>query len=412
MAERIETVIIGGGQAGLSLSYFLLQNGKEHVILERAPQVADAWRNRRPDSFTLVTPNWTVRLPGAEYDGPEPNGFMPKAEIVRRFEQFEQDHHFPVRYSSEVTRVAPGSGEYRYKVSTNEATYEAKNVVLATGMFQMPKIPAYAAEIPKDILQLNPDTYKNPQALPPGTVLVVGSGQSGCQITEELHEAGRRVYLSTGSAGRVPRRYRGKDAVEWLNLIGFFDRTKEVLASTRDRWFAPPHLSGKNGGHDLNLHQFFRQGVILLGHARGYEDGRMIIAPDLKENLAKADGFCDRIITLVEAHIQKNGLDLPAADMVRLDDGFRCPETTSLDLKAEGIGTIIWAAGFQPDFRVVDLDLLDADNYPVADAGVSPHPGLYFLGVNWMNKFKSGLLMGIGDSARYVAEKIGEGGRP
>jgi putative flavoprotein involved in K+ transport len=406
MNKKIETVIIGGGQAGLSLGHYLSQAGRDYIILEKSARVADAWRNRRPDSFTLVTPNWTFQLPGGEYADSEPDGFMPKSEIVHRFEQYEQDHRFPIRYSTEVTRVQPLQDGYRYRISTNDNTYESNNVVLATGMFQIPKVPAYSADIPKHVLQLNPDTYKNPQSLPAGSVLVVGSGQSGCQIAEELHEAGRQVYLSTGSAGRVPRRYRGKDAVEWLKLIGFFERTKAALNSSRDRWFAPPHLSGKNGGHDLNLHQFYRQGIILLGHVRGFENGKVIIAPDLKENLTKADAFCDRITGQVDAHILKTGMVVPERELVTLDDGYRSPEILAVDLKAEGISTIIWATGYRMDFRMVDLDLLDADDYPSADAGVSPHPGLYFLGINWMNKFKSGLLMGIAESARHLADKI------
>ncbi len=241
MVEKIESVIIGGGQAGLSLSYYLTQAGREHIILEKSPQVADAWRNRRWDSFTLITPNWSFKLPGGEYTGSEPNGFMPKSEIVHRFEQYEQENRMPVSYSTEVTRVEPMIDHYRYRTFTNNKNYESKNVIIATGMFQKGKIPAYAAQIPQHIIQIPSDAYWNPKALPSGAVLVVGSAQSGCQIAEELNEAGRKVYLSTGTAGRFPRRYRGKDGYDWLGLIGFFDRTTAMLDSPKDRFFGSPH---------------------------------------------------------------------------------------------------------------------------------------------------------------------------
>jgi putative flavoprotein involved in K+ transport len=406
MVERIESVIVGGGQAGLSLSYYLTRAGREHMVLEKAPMVADAWRNRRWDSFTLVTPNWTFKLPGAEYTDSEPKGFMPKDEIVRRFERYEQENHLPVRYSAEVTRVEPMEGHYRYRVFTDSKIYESRDIVLATGQFQAVKIPAYAARITHDIHQLPSDTYRNPQDLPPGAVLVIGSGQSGCQIAEELHEAGRKVYLSTGSAGRIPRRYRELDSYEWLNKLGFFDRTAAMLNSPKERLFTPPHVSGKAGGRTLNLHKFSRDGIILLGHTSGYEAGKMVFAPDLMENLAKADEFADNMIKQFDAYILSHALDVHVEELMVLDDGFRAPVINSLDLAAEGIRVIIWACGYSNDYSLVGLPLLDPFNYPSADRGVTSFPGLYFIGLAWMNKFKSGLLMGVGEAAQYLAEVI------
>ncbi|MGE5124439.1 MAG: NAD(P)-binding domain-containing protein [Acidobacteriaceae bacterium] len=407
MVEKIDTVIVGAGQAGLSLSYYLVQAGREHVILDKADQVADAWRNHRWDSFTLVTPNWSFKLPGAEYAGGDPKGFMLKKEIVQRFEQYAQENHLPVRCSTEVIRIEPQEGHYRYRVFTNSKIYESRNVVIATGMFQQVKVPAYAQQIPHEVHQVTSDEYKNPQALPPGAVLLVGSGQSGCQIAEELYEAGRKVYLSTGSAGRVPRRYRGLDTYEWLYKIGFFERTAAMLESPKDRMFAPPHVSGKGGGRTLNLHQFCRDGIILLGHTQGFEQGKMVFAPDLKENLAKADGFADNIIGQIDTHILNHALDIPVEQVPVIDDGFRAPMINSLDLAAEGIGNIIWATGYSCDYSLLPHPILDPYNYPSADRGVTPYAGLYFLGLAWMNKFNSGLLMGIGESARYLAEVIG-----
>ncbi len=406
MVEKIDTVIIGGGQAGLSLSYYLTQAKREHIVLEKSAQVANAWRNRRWDSFTLITPNWSFKLPGAEYADSEPHGFMLKTEIVLRFEQFEQQNHFPVRYSTEVTRVEPREGHYRYRIITNSDIYESKNVVMATGMFQKVKKPAFASQIPADILQIPSDAYRNPQALPPGAVLVVGSAQSGCQIAEELNEAGRKVYLATSSAGRFPRHYRGKDGYDLLNLIGFLDRTADMLGSPKERFFGSLHSTGKGGGHEINLHTFYRDGIILLGHVKEYEAGKLVIAPDLKENLTRSDGAAANILKTIDEYIQKNALNLPTEEVTILDDAYGAPEMHSLDVISENVSAIIWATGYSNDYSLVQLPILDAYNYPVTNKGVTHYPGLYFLGLMWMNKFKSGFLMGISEFAQYLAEVI------
>jgi putative flavoprotein involved in K+ transport len=403
---KIDTLIVGGGQAGLATSYYLVQQGRPHLVLEQAAQAGNAWRNGRWDSFTLVTPNWSVRLPGAEYQGEDPHGFMSRDELVAHFEGYVERFNLPVQYGVRVTGVEPKPGGQGYYVKTTGAMFEADNVVVATGLFQRPRLPALGAGSPQQMLQLHSSQYRNPQALPPGAVLVVGSAQSGCQIAEELYQAGRQVYLCVGSAGRVPRRYRGKDMYEWLSLSGFLDRTADMLPSPAARFAGNPHLSGTRGGHNLNLHQFARDGVVLLGRLREAHIGSIRLAPDLKENLARADKFEAEIVKLVDGYIQKAGLDAPEDHLPELRDGYDAEVIDELDLKSAGITSIIWATGYAFDFSLVKLLVLDNDGYPVQKRGVTAFPGLYFLGLHWLHTMKSGLLIGVGDDAAYVASHI------
>ena len=328
MSDQTNTVIIGGGQAGLSVSYYLEQCNRDHLVFEKALQPGNAWRNDRWDSFTLNTPNWTFRLPGAEYDGSDPDGFMPRDEIVTRFEQYVDRYALPVHFGVNVHRVEPS--HQGYLVSTEQGNYHAENVVIATGLFQQPKVPAYSANLDNTILQLHSGQYRNPAVLPAGAVLVVGSGQSGCQIAEELYQAGRKVYLSVGSAGRAPRRYRGRDIFEWLNLSGFMDRSPDKLPSPQARFAGNPQLSGNNGGHDLNLHQFYRDGVVLLGRLQDIQGGCLSLAPDLKENLAKADKLESEIVNLVDGYISEHGIDAPEDHLPGMRDGFAAEDIQSL----------------------------------------------------------------------------------
>jgi putative flavoprotein involved in K+ transport len=406
MAQQIETVIVGGGQAGLAVSYYLQQQHHEHIVLEQAAQAGNPWRNERWDSFTLLTPNWTIRMPGAEYRGDDPHGFMPRAEVVAYFERYVEQFGLPVRYGVRVTAVEPLPGAKGYRVTTSSDSYQAANVVMATGLFQRPKTPAFSANLSPAITQLHSSQYRNPQALPRGAVLVAGSAQSGCQIAEELYQSGRTVYLCLGSAGRAPRRYRGKDTFEWLLLTGFFDRTVDKLPSPRAKFAGNPHISGTNGGHTINLHQFARDGVKLLGRIVGAQDDQIALAPDLKESLAKADKFEADIVKLIDGYVEKNGLDAPQETLPELRDGYAVEEVRQLDLKAAGVSTVIWAMGYTFDFGLVKLPVADEDGYPIQQRGVTRHPGLYFVGLHWLYKYKSGLLVGVGEDAEYVASRI------
>ena len=402
--ESVETVIVGGGQAGLSLSYYLTQEKREHIVLEKAQRAGSVWTQQRWDLFSLVTPNWTFRLPGAEYTGADPHGFMLRAEIDRRFQEYVRQNALPLTFGTPVESVEPqGQG---YRVSAGGRSFQARNVVVASGLFQRAKVPDWAADLPADILQMAACDYRNPQSLPTGAVLVVGSAQTGAQIAEEINESGRKVYLCVGGAGRFPRRYRGRDAVDWASLTGFFTRTPDMLPSPAARFGPNPTLTGKNGGHSLNMHKFYRDGIVLLGHARSLEDGKLVTAPDLKESLAKADKAESDFIKRVDDYIQAQGLNDSPDQIPQFNDGFSAPEILSLDIKAAGISTVIWAGGFAFDFNLVKLPVFDSFGYPITQRGVTQYPGLYFLGLPWLYMMKSGLLMGVGEDAAYVAEKI------
>lgn len=403
--EKVETIIVGGGQAGLATSYWLKQHGREHIVLERADRPGHAWRQRW-DSFTLVTPNWAFRLPGATYAGDDRDGFMPRDEVITRFERYVADNKLPVSFGVEVAALEPLDGRPGYRVRTSSVDFEAHNVVMATGLYQRARIPAFAAGLPPDVLQLPSEAYRNPFTLPAGAVLVVGSGQSGCQIAEELGKAGRRVFLSVGSAGRAPRRYRGRDTYEWLALAGFFDRTPDKLPSPKARFAPNPHVSGAGGGHDLNLHQFARDGITLLGHLVGAENGWIGLAPDLHESLARCDQFEARLLDMIDGYVTANGLAAPEGRPPMLRGGYDQPLIPELDIRTAGITSVIWAAGYRFDFSLARLPVTDSDGFPVQQRGVTACPGLYFVGLPWLRTQKSGLLLGVGEDAAFVAEHI------
>ena len=409
MNEQVQTIIIGGGQAGLATSYWLKQHQHEHIVLEQAAQAAHAWRNDRWDSFTLVTPNWATRMPGVESPGVDPNGFMPRDELVAYFEQYVERFQLPIRYNTRVTSVKQDGVGYVVKMDGGgvpNGTFTAKNVVVATGLFQRPKIPAFGARLDASITQFHSGAYRNPRSLAPGAVLVVGSAQSGCQIAEELYQSGRKVYLCTGSAPRAPRRYRGKDIYEWANLTGFLDRTPDMLPTLKARFAGNPQLSGKNGGHSLNLHQFARDGVTLLGRITNAAGHTIALAPDLKENLTKSDGAEANFCKMVDDYITQKGLDAPREELPQLRDGYNAPEILDLDLKAAGITTIIWAMGYSSDFNLIRLPTLDGDGFPIQQRGVTNYAGLYFVGMPWMPMQRSGLLLGVGEAAEHIAAHI------
>lgn len=407
MITTTNTVIVGGGQAGLSVSYFLKKLRVDHLVLEQADLPGDAWRNHRWDSFTLNTPRWQSRLPGDRFGSEDADGFMPKDEIAARFEKLARP--LPVRYGARVVAIEriSASGTYVVEIDGGEQV-TARNVVVATGLHQTPKIPSLSRDFPSHIRQLHSDGYRNPEKLPPGAVLVVGSAQSGAQITEELYESGRKVFLAVGRAGRTPRRYRGRDANWWIDRLGHYDRRVSELPSPKAKFSGKPHISGTKGGHTINLHQFAHDGVTLLGRLAGVSGGVVMLAGDLRDNLAAADRSEADLVKAVDAHVAQTRTVAPEETLPALTDGFAQPVLTELDLKAAGITNVIWATGYNFDFSIVRLPVVDGDGFPIQTRGVTAYAGLFFVGLPWLHTAKSGLIYGVGEDASYIADRIAE----
>ena len=404
-----EVIIIGAGQGGLCTSYFLSDQGIDHAVLERGG-LGDSWSKRRWDSFTLVTPNWTIRLPGAEYRGPDPDGFMRRDDFAAYLARWARRFDCPVRTGVAATGLGQG-GNRRLRVDTTDGPLDAAAVVVATGTMQTPRRPALAEFISPRVRQLDAETYRNPGDLAPGAVLVVGSGQTGGQIAYELRLSGRRVLLSAGGAMRVPRRYRGRDCVAWLAEFGFFDRTPDMLESPAQRFQAEVQVSGRDGGRTLGLHRLHREGVELLGRLTAADGEKMRFAEDLRNNMENADRFSRTFQERVDAFVERNGIDAPLPTDKELDgeppEGHSLvPHRPAIDLRDENVTAIVWATGFSYDFSWIDFPVCDEMGYPVTDRGATAVPGLYFMGLNWMVNRKSGLLYGVGEDARHVAAHV------
>jgi putative flavoprotein involved in K+ transport len=397
-------IIIGGGQAGLSVSYCLQYRGIDHLVLEQH-QIAHAWRHQRWDSFCLVTPNWQCQLPGFPYPGNDPEGFMSRDAIVDYIEQYARHFNPPIKTGIKVERVKPGDG-MAFAVVTNQGTFTADQVVVATGGYHTPKIPRMAERLPADIRQLHAAQYRNPEALPPGAVLVVGTGQSGCQIAEDLHLAGRKVHLCVGGAPRSPRRYRGKDVVEWLDQMGYYDLAiddhpqKETVRHKTNHY-----VTGRDGGREIDLRHFARQGMALHGRLRDIQGTQLTVANDLKENLDQADAVAESIKRTIDAYIDKHNIDAP------LDPPYQPvwePEAVeaAIDYREAQITSVIWCMGYGLDLSWIDLPVFDGQGYPSHRRGVAAWPGLYFLGLPWLYTWGSARFSGIARDAEYLAEQV------
>lgn len=400
MNSVVDTVVVGGGQAGLSVSWHLKLAGREHVVLDRG-QIGDTWRNRW-DSFCLVTPNHLCRLPGFPYDGDQPHGFMPRDEIVRYIERYAASFAPPYRSGVEVRQISSANGSGRFDLTTSEGMLRAENLIVTVGTHQHPNIPVWHEDLPGGVTGLHTRDYRNPAQLPDGAVFVVGSGQSGCQVAEDLHLAGREVHLAVGNAGRIPRRYRRRDILDWDLATGYMEMpVDQHPKGTAIRFKAHPHLSGRDGGHTINLRQMALDGVRLHGKVLGVENGCLRLLDDLAETLDGIDDFCRTEIDGIDKFIDDNGLDPPPEEVPPID-WQPDPEPPLLDLVEAGISTVIYATGFHYDFGWINLPIFDERGYPRYRRGVTELPGLYFCGLHWMQTQGSGLFYGIGKDAEFV----------
>jgi putative flavoprotein involved in K+ transport len=411
LGGHVDVVVIGGGQAGLAVSWNLRARGIDHVVLER-DVVASSWRNQRWDSFCLVTPNWQCRLPDHPYSGDDPDGFMLKDEIVDYVDAFAASFDVPLCEGVTVHEVlgADGGG---FLVRTSLGELHCDQVVLAVGGYHRPRPPALAAELPATVTQLHSSTYRNPTSVPDGGVLVVGTGQSGAQIAEDLHLAGREVHLCVGSAPRVARFYRGRDCIAWLEDIGHYrmpiDAHPEGLAARQE----PNHyMTGRDGGHDIDLRAFAAQGMQLHGRLSSVSDGVLGFSDDLPANLDAADATMDRIKDTIDRWIAAQGIAAPQEPRYTpvwqpSQDG-----STPLDLAAAGVNSVVWATGFRSDWSWVKLPLLDQRGYPTHERGVcSRVPGVYVLGLPWLYTWGSGRFGGVALDAEHVAAAVADRAR-
>jgi putative flavoprotein involved in K+ transport len=401
-------IVVGGGQAGLSVSYGLKQRGIDHVIFEQH-RAGHAWRERRWDSFCLVTPNWQCQLPGHAYPGNDPDGFMKKHEIVEYLEQYVAKLKPPLHEGVRVSSVRR-SQHGRFCVSSSLGEHTADQVVIAAGNYHVPKIPAMAAALPSQIVQLHASEYRNAQALPAGAVLVVGTGQSGCQIAEDLQLEGRRVHLCVGGAPRVARRYRGRDVVAWLHDMGHYDLPVDQHPLKEGvRAKANHYVTGRDGGRDIDLRLFARDGMQLHGRLLDIRDSKLTFGADLERNLDAADASSAKIKSSIDEHIAAAGILAPTE--APYEPVWR-PESIPLELDylEAGIGSVIWSMGYKADFSWVELPVFDDKQYPIHQRGVTPAAGLYFIGLPWLYTWGSGRFSGVARDAAFLVNKIVERG--
>jgi putative flavoprotein involved in K+ transport len=403
MRERHDTVVIGGGQAGLAMSAVLQQRGREHVVLERR-QVGERWRTERWESLRFQFPNWSLELPGYAYSGEDPNGFAHWREVLRVVEDYAASTRAPVREHTEVTGLRTDDGGF--VLSVPNGAIHARQVVVATGPFERPRIPQFSQNVAPSVLQTDPTRYWRPEDLPDGAVLVVGSGASGCQIGDELLRAGRTAFLSVSRHRRVPRRLRGKDVYWWLDRMGRFDQTIDSFPGRR--WPPSTVVTGVSGGYDVNVRQMAADGIRVIGRVVGASDHVLAVARNANEILDEADAAFTGFLSAAREFAAAN----PDAGLAEqeptgsADVPATVAEVQSIDLRRESVAAIVWATGYDYDYGWLQIPVLDAQGRPLQQRGVTQVPGLYFLGLHWMHTFKSGLFSGVGSDAEHLAEHM------
>lgn len=407
--QYTETIIVGGGQAGLALSRCLAGRGRDHVVFERG-RIGERWRSQRWESLRLLTPNWMTRLPGHRYQGQDPDGFMTRNQVVDLLQGYARSFGAPVLERTAVLSAVPPADGWSdgWEVETDRGTWLARNLVVATGHCDVPNVPAVAAGLAPDVHQVTTDRYRDPDCLPPGGVLVVGASATGVQLADEIRRSGREVVLAVGGHNRLPRRYRGRDVMWWLDRLGVLDRSIDDMPSPETaRRERSLQLAGRPGGESLDLQVLKRRGVRLTGRLVEAEGSVVRFADDLRRLTGDADDRLEKLLARIDRHITTHGLDerFPRQEPPRRlelpDDGPR-----RLDLAREGIGTVLWATGFRREYPWLHAPVLDDRGEIVHHRGRTSLPGLYVLGLQFMIRRRSSFLDGVGRDAEEIAERI------
>jgi len=401
--EKIDTLVIGAGQAGVAMSEHLGSLGVPHLVLERS-RIAERWRTERWDSLVANGPAWHDRFPGLEFEHGGPDAFVPKEQVADYFVAYAEKINAPIRTGVEVRKVTRNVGRPGFTVETSQGVIEAERIVAATRPFQVPVIPPL---VPKDekVLQLHSAQYRNPAQLPAGAVLVVGGGSSGVQIADELQRAGRKVYLSVGAHDRPPRAYRNRDFTWWLGVLGEWD-AQAMKPGTEHVTIA---VSGAYGGHTIDFRDLGNRGITLVGVTKSFSDGVLSFDADLAENIARGDQNYRSLLDAADAYIQRNGLDLPEEPQARVvlpDPDCLTNPLRSLDLVKAGVTSIIWATGFAVDYSWLAVDAFNEQGKPSHQRGVSREPGVYFVGLPWLSRRGSTFIWGVWHDAKYIADHI------
>jgi len=401
--EKVEVLVVGGGQAGIAMSEHLSDRGLEHVVLER-DRIAERWRTGRWDSLVANGPAWHDRFPGLEFSGTDPDAFPHKDAVADYFEDYAARIKAPVRCGVAVEEVRRNAGRPGFRARTSEGVIDAAYVVAATGPFQKPVMPALVPE-GAELLQIHSNAYRNPDQMPDGAVLVVGAGSSGTQIADELLRAGRRVYLSVGPHSRYPRRYRGHDYCWWLGVLGLWD----IEAPAPDTEHVTIAVSGAHSGYTVDFRALAARGMTLVGRALAWRDGVMSFAPGLAELLEKGDADYLSILDQADAYVARNGLDLPEEPEARVFPVVAeciANPILDLDLGQAGVTSIIWATGYNADYDWLKVDAFDEAGKPRHQRGVSGESGVYFLGLPWLARRGSSFIWGVWHDANYIAHHI------
>lgn len=403
VTETTDTLIVGAGQAGLAMSEHLSQAGVPHIVLER-DRIAERWRSGRWDSLVANGPAWHDRFPGMEFADLDPDAFAPKESVADYFVAYAEKIEAPIRCGVEVRSVERNAGRPGFRVETSDGVIEAANIVAATGPFQKPVIPPVVPQ-DADILQIHSNAYRNPGQLPEGAVLVVGAGSSGAQIADELRQVGRQVYLSVGPHDRPPRAYRGRDYCWWLGVLGKWD----IPAPEPGTEHVTISVSGAHGGETVDFRRLAARGIVLVGMTESWEDGVLHFAPDLAENIARGDANYLSVLDEADAYVARNGIDLPEEpDARRFGPDPDCVSDPlgELDLAEAGVTSIVWATGYAVDYSWLKADVLDEKGRPKHQRGVSPEPGIYFLGLPWQSRRGSSFIWGVWHDAKFLADQI------